>query len=234
MQLILDELDSRAEQAPSIDVEKGWEDLQDNHPAFFHEQETETQHTVTPKRRRKFRLSFILAAVLAVMLGTTVIAQAAGIDVFGAIARWTQDIFYFERSTAPAEPVEACLPLHEMLQANHVTEQLAPTWIPDDLVQESLRISSTPFDSTYSAIYKNDAGEGFSITIIDISSSNGTVHHEKDDSPVTVYTAGGIDHYFMNNINTSSIVWMNGNYECSISTNLPDEVIEEIIDSIYA
>lgn len=233
VQLILDELDSRAEQAPTFDVEKGWEDLQDNHPAFFREQETETRHTVTPKKHRKFRAAVILAAVLAVMLGTTVIAQAAGIDVFGVIARWTQDIFYFERSAAPAEPVEACLPLYEMLQANHVTEQLAPTWIPEDLVQESLEFSNSSSDSIYSATYIDDTGNGFSITIIDISSSNGTVRHEKDDSPVTVYTAGGIDHYFMNNINTSSIVWINGNYECSISTNLPKEVIEDIIDSIY-
>ena len=68
---------------------------------------------------------------------------------------------------------------------------------------------------------------------MDVSSSNGIVRHEKDDTPVTVYTAGGIDHYFMNNINTLSVVWMNGNYECSISTNLPVEVVEDIIDSIY-
>ena len=234
VQPILDELDSRTEQAPSFDAQKGWEDLQDNHPAFFCEQETETKHTFTSKKRRKFRAAVILATVLAAMLGTTVIAQAAGIDVFGAIARWTQDIFYFERSAAPAEPVAACVPLHELLQANHVTEQLAPTWVPEDLEQESLEISSRSTRSVYSATYVDDAGNGFDITIIDISSSNGIVHHEKDNTPVTVYTAGGIDHYFMNNIHTRSIVWLNGNYECSISTNLPDEVLEDIIDSIYA
>lgn len=233
VQLILDELDSRTEQAPTFDTEKGWESLQDNHPAFFREQEAEIQQTFTHKKHRKFRAAVILAAVLAAMLGTTVIAQAAGIDVFGAIARWTQDIFYFERSAAPAETAEVCAPLYEMLQANHIAEQLTPTWIPEGLVQESLRISDSSSDSIYSATYMDDAGNGFSITIMDVSSSNGIVRHEKDDTPVTVYTAGGIDHYFMNNINTLSVVWMNGNYECSISTNLPVEVVEDIIDSIY-
>ena len=234
VQPILDELDSREEQAPVFDAEKGWEDLQEQHPAFFGERKAKTG-SVTPKRRRKFRLSFILAAVLAVILGTTVIAQAAGIDVFGAIARWTQDSFYFERSAAPAEPVAACAPLYETLQTNHITEQVAPTWIPENMEQTNLVVDSNIVSSLYQATYIDEENNGFTISIFYfVDPSKSVSLYEKDDGEVTVYTSGNINHYFMTNLNTTTIAWINGHCECSISTNLPDEVMEEIIDSIYA
>lgn len=45
--------------------------------------------------RRVWRMTLVAAAAVVCMFAIMVTAQAAGIDVFGAMARWTEDIFSF-------------------------------------------------------------------------------------------------------------------------------------------
>lgn len=52
----------------------------------------------TPMRnllRKTFRIAVIAAVVMACTLGGMVVAQASGVDVFGAIARWSEAVFSF-------------------------------------------------------------------------------------------------------------------------------------------
>ena len=231
LQDILDELDSRAEAVPNFDTESGWKDLQRSHPAFF-QNEFDNQNPVSKSRHKSRRVPFIVAAIVTAILGTTVIAQAAGIDIWGTIARWTEEVFYFEREHSETSE-SASTSLYEIVTANDANVPLVPTWIPENLQQESILVDVQPSKSLYTASYGAENGDGFSITILDTNGANGTIQYEKNRENVSVYTAGGIDHYIMTNIDNTNIVWINENYECSISTNLSQEVVEKIIDSIY-
>lgn len=231
LQDILDELDSRTEAVPNFDTDSGWKDLQDKHPALF-QNESDNQSRIPKSKHKSRRMPFIVAAIIAAILGTTVIVQAAGIDIWGAIARWTEEVFYFERE--PSKTSEnACTSLYEIVTANDSSTPIVPRWIPENLQQESILVDGQPSKSLYTASYRAANGDGFSITIIDTGGANGTVQYEKNNENVSIYTVGGIDHYIMENMDSINVVWINENYECSISTNLSQEVVEKIIDSIY-
>ncbi|MET0016538.1 DUF4367 domain-containing protein [Oscillibacter sp.] len=55
---------------------------------------------------------------------------------------------------------------------------------------------------------------------------------EKDDSQVTVYTAGGIDHYIMENNEVLTATWFADNLECSIMGEISESDMEAMISSI--
>ena len=64
--------------------------------------------------RRVARTAAVVAAAAALCLALMVGAQAAGVDVFGALARWTDDTFRFE--TQPTD-VDNNSALYESIQA---------------------------------------------------------------------------------------------------------------------
>ena len=55
----------------------------------------QTLKTNEPRTRPRFRMrrGLVVAAILIVMFGSMLTAQAAGVDVFGAIGRWTEENF---------------------------------------------------------------------------------------------------------------------------------------------
>lgn len=65
--------------------------------------------TSSGRRRSAIRIGLAVAAAVVCLLGSMVIAQAAGADVFGVLARWTEQAFSFGsvRSNDPKEPVDS-------------------------------------------------------------------------------------------------------------------------------
>ena len=66
-----------------------------------------------PGPRRALRTALVAVITTACLLSCMVVAQAAGVDVFGSIARWTDDLFGFgdvedmEAAPAPTESTES-------------------------------------------------------------------------------------------------------------------------------
>ena len=63
--------------------------------------------------------------------------------------------------------------------------------------------------------------------------SSNSYTYFKDDAAVSTFEAGGITHYLMSNNDTNTGAWMNGPFECSISGYVSQDVIREMIASIY-
>ena len=59
--------------------------------------------------RRAFARVVVVAAIVAVF--TMFCAQAAGIDVFGAIGRWTEETFRFAAPAGPATSAVSAVPV---------------------------------------------------------------------------------------------------------------------------
>ena len=189
----------------------------------------------------------VVAAIVAVF--TMFCAQAAGIDVFGAIGRWTEETFRFAAPAGPATSAVSAVPvdidgvliyeveqyptLQDAFDAHSISEPLAPSWIPEGYVLDYVEASPSTGQVVFTASYSS----GQSILNLMYSyRMDGTFSSsifEKDGSSVIEYTKNGIVHYIMSNVNVRVAAWVNGTCECSITGPLTEQEMITIIDSIY-
>ena len=183
-----------------------------------------------------------VAAILAVLFFvTTITAYALGYDVWGTIAKWSNETFSFastERADrrATAGPPSNNLKfssLQEALDYFGIEETITPTWIPERFVLESVDASEnaglTAFSVCYS--YENDV---CAISVLcHEAPQEQYAHWQKDDVEPTTYEVGGVTHYLMTNMGRQKAVWMTGNCECNITGDMSKEELLAVIDSIY-
>lgn len=118
------------------------------------------------RKRSSKRKAILLAAVICVLLTSLMTVQAAGIDVFGAIARWTTELFSFgkteERSGLvvdgkwPEIDEEQNLQfasLQDALDFYGVTEIEVLQWMPSGFTQEKVTVEPNGVWLTFSVEY---------------------------------------------------------------------------------
>lgn len=177
------------------------------------------------------------AAILVLVIATSVTANALGFDLWGVIAKWTQETFHFGyagQETSASEPgtTDAInnTELRKVLSDYHVPVALAPTWIPDGYEEGDVRIVDTPTQRQFIAVYHNNSNQ-ITIWITDYLDTH-PKQVEQSDLLLEVYTSGGVDYYIFNNYDQLRTVWVAENYECYISGPISVSEIKEMIDSI--
>ena len=70
-------------------------------------------------------------------------------------------------------------------------------------------------------------------TVYDVLPGELTATYQKDASLKLTYSAGGIDHYIMENYDNLSVSWVNGTVEGHIQGDLTLEEMKAMLDSIY-
>ena len=166
-----------------------------------------------------------LTACLAIIcgLGLTVAAQAAGIDVFGAMARWTDEVFSLGavRSSGvwyvlPEEPAEYGS-LQEALDAYQITEVSAPAWIPDGYALDS--VAAEYWDDieelSFCCTYTN--GNDTLLILIKNYRDEPNMQIEKTDALVEIMEAGGKTVYLLENTRNYAAAWATEHFEYVIS-----------------
>lgn len=236
-------------------------DVSASYAAFLQNMQACTPERRTPSRRKRPG-QVLLAAVLAVIavFGCLFTAQALGADVFGKLAQWTDEFFSFGAVQAGADPFlrysqdgavdeiarsvdtlgkdgydTATYPsLQDALDAYGISDvPLVPRWIPEGYtlnVQEIYYQEHARLDFFF--YYSNDEASFFLAVTLWADSSNSYTYF-KDEAAVSTFEAGGIPHYLMSNNDTNTGAWMNGPFECSISGYVSQDVIREMIASIY-
>ena len=242
----LDALDEKAPLEEDFDVKQSWEKFRSQHAILF--DEDALPNPEVPKRRSngfRFRKTFARVVVVAaiVALFSMFCAQAAGIDVFGVIGRWTEETFRFSApasSRSPAAQNEDLLSnpkeyttLQDAFDDYSISELLAPTWIPEGYVLDYVEVVPSSGQILFNASYSN----GQSTLTFSYSYRTDSVFQsstfEKDDASVVEYTKNGIIHYIMSNVDVRVAAWVNGTCECSIFGPLSVEEMMVMIDSIY-
>lgn len=177
------------------------------------------------------------AAVFAFVIGGSLTANAMGFDLWGVIAKWTQETFHFvyteqtgkEQIPSP-NSVHPYASLQEALEKCNITVDIVPTWIPDGYVEVEVQTEDTPLQRRIFAKYQSDDSE-FRIRIVDYL-GNAPTQLEQSDTLLEVYSHAGIDYYIFDNDNQLQAVWVNGPFECYISGTLTLSEIKEMIDSL--
>lgn len=104
-EMILAEMERRRINEPTRSPEDAWAEFESDYSGRESAYSDFAAASVPPekalhadKQRRKRcskRKAILLASVICVLLASLMTVQAAGIDVFGAIARWTTELFSF-------------------------------------------------------------------------------------------------------------------------------------------
>ena len=246
---ILEVLEKREKENPSgrlPDTDQAWKEFQQyyNIPEgegqslypVRSDPETQPAPTSTKKNRRfRPRKVLVVVAVLVLMFGSMLTAQAAGVDVFGAIGRWTEEKFHFEITPA-SEDGTTDYTFREASRKRGLPQSLIPTWYPkgfessepiDDSVEDYV-------DSVYCEYINKEENRSYSVMVsryYDSNSIAATVY-EKDDTKVEIYENNGRNFYIMSNLDTLTATWSDGKMSIDISGQLEINELKHIIDSI--
>ena len=239
----LDALDRKAP-IPEIsdpDIDSAYANFEQLLRSLSPESPTSAPHAAPRKARPALRIRFVAIAAAICLLASLCVAQAAGLNVFGAFARWTSNTFSFgeihsddtkDYDTTSFDPKEYST-LQDALDALGVTEISEPTWIPDGYQLDGIDgVFSKEDDFLYLAAEYTDGPHSLQI-IIKSYVDEPDIQFQKTDASVTSFSINGLDIYMFENTNNRAAVWVTENYECSILGAVDYSTLKQIVLSIY-
>lgn len=245
MDAYLVELEKREPISPDFHVDASLAAFQEKHARLFEQTLPVQLSTAKKPVHRRWRISLVAAIVaVVVMFCSMVTAQALGFDIFGAIARWTEDTFNFSiapqtpnnQDNAPAPTTDGDFAtLQEALDSYGISDAIAPKRLPDGFRVDAITVSPQAGVVRIRASYRAEE-KALSIVVRQYDSPEGmsTSVFEKDSSGVVLYEKGGNLHYIMSNNAQVTATWIAGDRTiCSIAGDITANEIESIIDSIY-
>lgn len=197
------------------------------------------------RKRCSKRKAILLAAVICVLLTSLMTVQAAGIDVFGSIARWTTELFSFGKTEERSGlVVDGKWPeidekqnlqftsLQDALDFYGVTEVIAPRWIPPGFIQEKVTVEPNGEWLAFSAEYtSNNSGD---LLVVDYNSYNSMPpnYYEKLGEPPESFVINKTTYDIVSNSGNSTAAWTTPHFECFVSVSTDIEVLRRIISSM--
>lgn len=181
-----------------------------------------------------------IAAILAVVLlsGCMIVVQAAGIDVFGAVARWTDETFHFVSSHEKGKPQNAnddFDPIQQAIYNSDIMWEAFPSNIPAGFSLSDLEFFSNSAENKVYCEYSGSNDQTFSIQVRHYTSQADLDIHtfEKDNGAAHSYTTNGKTFYIVSNNALVTATWSDGvSTIISIGGNISGEVLKQILDSI--
>lgn len=229
----------------STDPEEGLERFRRRYGSVMEDMAADTAPDISPvpgKRHsiKPFARALPFAAALILLLGT-VTAQAFGVDVFSAIARWTAEIFRLDGGSTPYAVVrlhpldvgeEATYEsLEEAVAAFGIDAPIVPKEIPERFELVEVKAKQWEIGLLIYADYESKNGF-FQIRYREKANPDFNAL-EKENGNINIYVAEGFEHYLLTDLDRQKVVWQNGVLECQIFGNISDQEIKMMIDSIY-
>ena len=178
-----------------------------------------------------------IAAVLILVFGSSITAQALGFDLWEIFVKWTQETFHFSSSVHSddfSEPnIDDETPYAGLLAAleqHGITNNLTPEWIPNGYLEGEVRVIETPMQRQFVAPYTN-GDASIRIRIADYL-DNFPMQIEQSEALIEIYMSDGIEFYIFDNEGQLQAAWVTDRFECFISGPLSLEEIKTMIDSI--
>lgn len=254
-EMILAEMERRRINEPTRSPEDAWAEFESDYSGRESAYSDFAAASVPPekalhadKQRRKRcskRKAILLAAVICVLLTSLLTVQAAGIDVLGAIARWTTELFSFGKTEERSGlVVDGKWPeidekqnlqftsLQDALDFYGVTEIEVPQWIPPEFTQETIAVEQNGVWLTFFAEYTNND----EIFIVRYNSyiSEPPTYYEKSGNLLETVEAGGNTYRILQNVDNYAVVWLTPHFECCISMSTDSTDISSLKNIILS
>ena len=252
--LLLAEMERRGINEPIRSPEEAWVEFEEEYsgkePCYTEctpvvSPSIETLPSAQPRHLHHLkRKALVLAAVLSVILASLLTVQAAGVDVFGAIARWTTELFSLgtmedQKRQDGNEAWIAAIPddgasfdsLQEALDTYGIAEVVAPKWIPTGFQLEIVRVEKSNYGGILTATYTDGISKNLIVEIRSNFDGNFGYYEKNDSRPIPFENNGQTYTLIENQANTVAI-WSTRDFECYISTSVDLEVLQRIICSM--
>ena len=183
-----------------------------------------------PRRRPRLRVMrrlVLVAAVISILFATLLAAQAAGLDLWGVIVRWSDETFHF--SYQGEGPSSSWRDGQEELEMN----EYLPRWIPEGYAVEEIQTHELSDRSTAIITFSGENLPTFylSVDVYDDLEQMQYMTFEKDDAPVQEQRLSGGTVYFYTNGGYEHSIYQCQNVVYSISGNITQETAMKIYES---
>ena len=240
---VLTERDKNKITAGLQDPEPTWEKFLENHPdvqaescsADCEENDIELLSINKSAKRMRFlrRVGCIAAIFVCILLAGTITAYAIGIDIPGAIAEWTSEVFSFINTPANDQNAKDVPPQLEELYEEldkYTSDEPFPCYIPDEYRLVGTRYYYDEDIRAYNSLLSNGEQDIFIHYILHFS-NDGIIEYEKNDDNPEIIIVDGRKYYIFSNVDQWIATWVNGNVEGYISAESKD-VLVSIIESM--
>ena len=183
-----------------------------------------------PRRRPRLRVMrrlVLVAAVISILFATLLAAQAAGLDLWGVIVRWSDETFHF--SYQGEGPSSSWRDGQEELEMN----EYLPRWIPEGYAVEEIQTHELSDRSTAIITFSGENLPTFylSVDVYDDLEQMQYMTFEKDDAPVQEQRLSGGTVYFYTNGGYEHSIYQCQNVVYSISGNITQETAMKVYES---
>lgn len=183
-----------------------------------------------PRRRPRLRVMrrlVLVAAVVSILFATLLAAQAAGLDLWGVIVRWSDETFHF--SYQGEGPSSSWMNGQEELEMN----EYLPRWIPEGYAVEEIQTHELSDRSTAIITFSGENLPTFYLSV-DVYEGLEQMQYmifEKDDAPVQEQRLSGGTVYFYTNGGYEHSIYQCQNVVYSISGDITQETAMKIYES---
>lgn len=183
-------------------------------------------------RRSAFRRLWPIAATvlitIALTVGCMVGVQATGLNVFGALAEWTDEFFHFVPAPSDRDRIK------NALKEQGIPEELAPAWIPEGFECKNVDTASNDDGSTITVEYVNADGS-LGIQIRKYNDPNYLVDWDcqKDTPDAEPFVSHQRQFYILSNLECTTATWSDSQaLLINLWGNISTEEMMYIISSI--
>lgn len=187
--------------------------------------------------RAAMRYALVAALSIILLLGTLIAVQAAGIDVFGSIATWTDSVFHFQTkddTVIERQSVESENQIQIALREMGMPVELAPTWFPEGYEIQNVDVSGV--DDPILVVQCDIQKDNYPLINVIIKKSNqfdfNNTELEKQTDPPMLYTSNSRVFYIFKNADRWVGCWSDSDYRITISGVSTEDQLVSIIDSI--
>lgn len=201
---------------------------------------------VKTKRKgiRRRCAAIVIAAIVVMILGNTLVASATGFNLWEYVINWGKETFQIgsgfqvrPTTTSSGQSEASNVKSGKFQTINDAIDTLnvniaAPSWIPSSYEFQSASISNSSLLKALTAIYKADDNVIiFSATVY--STEEAAYSYEIDEASGESMSIDGNTCYIMTNVDQNRIVWIKGNVVYSINGNATKDDLVKMVHSIY-
>ena len=187
------------------------------------------------KVKRVFRTGLVAAIIVFCLFSCMIVAQAAGVDVFGSIARWTDSVFGFGPLDVETDNINTQSETAESLYQE--TVNFIETWLPalpdeyiaNDLITEyDTKSGSVAYSSSYSCCGSTIRFDAYG----SLGSAPASIF-EKDIEAVEQLAVRNCQVYVFGNLDNTVAAWFQNGIEFSLTSNLSAEKLVQLIHESF-
>jgi len=212
------------------EIQKAWEQYQEK---------TNPQQSAT-KRVRTYVVRAASLILVLLTLAALLPKQAEAMNIFERFIAWTSDVFSLLNPSERGKQEDAyefrtdnpgLQQVYDKVTELGVTVPVVPSWLPEGYELVEFLLEKAPNITFITATFSNGIADV--VYQLDIYNNNTTSAYSKDENVIRVFEMNGIEHTLINNNELLVAVWAVENLECTIVIDCQENVLKQILKSIY-